>query len=144
MCGRYTQNLSWAEIHRLAGLIGQPRNLLPRFNIAPTTAVEVIRPAADGGAELVPMRWGLVPSWWRKPLKDMPATFNARAETVAEKPMFRIAFKSRRYIIAACGFYEWTGAPGSKTPHYFTAPSGEPLAFAALWSRRRIPKAESR
>jgi putative SOS response-associated peptidase YedK len=57
MCGRFTQNLSWAEIHRLAGLIGEPRNLAPRYNIAPTTPIEVIR-ASDAGNELVPMYWG--------------------------------------------------------------------------------------
>jgi hypothetical protein len=61
MCGRFTQNLSWAEIHRLADLIGQARNLAPRFNIAPTTPIEVIR-ASDAGNELVPMYWGLIPS----------------------------------------------------------------------------------
>ena len=93
MCGRFTQHLSWAEIHRLAGLIGQPRNLAPRYNIAPTTAMEVIR-SGDAGNELVPMRWGLVPSWWSKPLAELPATFNACAETVGEKPMCSSAFKS--------------------------------------------------
>ncbi len=134
MCGRFTQNLylSWAEIHRLAGLIGQPRNLAPRFNIAPTTPIEVIR-ASDAGKELVPRYWGLVPSWWKKPLKELPATFNARAETLAERPMFRGAFKYRRCIIPASGFYEWTGAKGAKTPHYFTARDGRLLAFAGLW-----------
>jgi putative SOS response-associated peptidase YedK len=101
MCGRFTQNLSWAEIHRLADLIGQPRNLAPRFNIAPTTPIEVIR-VADAGNELVPMYWGepcavLV----EKPLKELPATFNARAETLAERPMFRGAFKYRRCVIPA-------------------------------------------
>ena len=60
MCGRFTQQLSWAELHRLADLIGQPRNLAPRYNISPTTAIEVIRVAGDAN-ELVPMRWGLVP-----------------------------------------------------------------------------------
>lgn len=79
------------------------------------------------------MRWGLVPSWWKKPLKELPATFNARAETIAQKPMFRAAFKSRRCIIPASGFYEWTGRAGAKTPHYFSAVSGRPLAFAGLW-----------
>ena len=106
MCGRFTQRLSWEELHRLADLIGQPRNLAPRYNIAPTTQIEVLRPAETGGNELVQMRWGLVPGWWKKPLKDLPATFNARAETVAEKPMFRTAFKTRRCIIPASGFYE--------------------------------------
>src|SRR5208283_5451314 len=80
MCGRFTQHLSWAEMHRLAGIIGQPRNLAPRFNIAPTTPNDVIR-SVEAGNELVPMRWGLAPSWWRKPLSELPFTFNARAET---------------------------------------------------------------
>jgi putative SOS response-associated peptidase YedK len=70
-----------------------------------------------------------LPSWWKKPLKEIPATFNARAE----KPMFRGAFNSRRCIMPASGFYEWTGKAGAKTPHYFSAPSGEPLALAGLW-----------
>jgi hypothetical protein len=117
MCGRFTQNLSWEELQRLADLIGQPRNLAPRYNIAPTTQIEVIRPTADGN-ELTPMRWGLVPSWWKKPLNELPSTFNARAETVAEKPMFRAAFKSRRCIIPASGFYEWT-APASPWQNAF-------------------------
>ena len=108
MCGRFTQQLSWAELHRLADLIGQPRNLAPRYNISPTTPIEVIRVAGDGN-ELVPMRWGLVPYWWKKSLKEVPSTFNARAERVADGPMWRGAFKSRRCIIPASGFYEWTG-----------------------------------
>ena len=108
MCGRFTQHLSWEELHRLADLIGQPRNLAPRYNIAPTTQ-DRSHPPRGGGNELAPMRWGLVPSWWKKPLNELPSTFNARAETVAEKPMFRSAFKSRRCIIPASGFYEWTG-----------------------------------
>ncbi len=132
MCGRFTQNLSWAEIHRLAGLIGERRNLAPRYNIAPTTRIEVIRAAAAGN-EIVPMYWGLIPSWWKKPLEELPSTFNARAESVAERPMFRGAFKYRRCIIPASGFYEWTGAKGAKTPHYFTARDGRPLALAGIW-----------
>ena len=104
MCGRFTQHLSWAEIHRLADLIGQPRNLAPRFNIAPTTQIEVVR-TGEAGNELISMRWGLVPSWWKKSLGELPSTFNARAETVTEKPMFRAAFKARRCIIPASGFY---------------------------------------
>lgn len=133
MCGRFTQNLSWAELHRLAGLIGQPRNLLPRFNIAPTTPIEVIAANLKGENELVPMRWGLIPHWWKKPLNELPATFNARAETLSERPMFRGAYKYRRCVIPATGFYEWTGPRNARTPHYFTSRSGEPLAFAGLW-----------
>jgi putative SOS response-associated peptidase YedK len=139
MCGRFTQHLSWEELHRLADLIGQPRNLQPRYNIAPTTQIEVIRSTAAGN-QLVPMRWGLVPLWWKKPLNQLPATFNARAETVAEKPMFRSAFKARRCVIPAPGFYEWTGPKGEKTPHYFSARDGRPLAFAGLWESASHPE----
>lgn len=139
MCGRFTQHLSWEEIHRLAGLIGAPRNLRPRYNIAPTTRIEVMRPA-KGGHELLPMRWGLVPFWWKKQLKELPATFNARAETIAEKPMFRSAFKSRRCVIPASGFFEWTGEKGARTPHYFSAPDGRPLALAGLWESAPNPQ----
>ncbi|MCQ4188574.1 SOS response-associated peptidase family protein [Methylocystis suflitae] len=68
MCGRFTRHLSWEELHRLANLIGQPRNLAPRYNIAPMTQIEVIR-LAQTGKELAPMRWGLVPLWWKSSLK---------------------------------------------------------------------------
>ena len=91
------------------------------------------------------MRWGLVPYFWKKSLKEVPATFNARAETVAEKPMFRDAFKRRRCIIPASGFFEWTGEKGGKQPHLFTAADGSPiLAFAGLWDRWIDPATERR
>jgi putative SOS response-associated peptidase YedK len=93
MCGRFTQAYTWAEVHAFLDVIGPPRNLRPRYNIAPTTQIDVLRPRKEG-RELVSMRWGLVPVWWKKPLNELPSTFNARAETVAEKPMFRSAFKS--------------------------------------------------
>ena len=89
------------------------------------------------------MRWAF-PVWWKKPLNELPATFKARAETVAEKPMFRAAFKSRRCVIPASGFYEWTGKAGAKTPHYFSVPDGRPLAFAALWESRRDPESDAK
>jgi putative SOS response-associated peptidase YedK len=140
MCGRFTQNYTWAEVHAFLSVFGPPRNLQPRYNIAPTTTVDVIRLGKHGGRELVPMRWGLIPFWWKKSLKEVPATFNARAESVADKPMFRAAFKERRCIIPASGFYEWTGAKGDKQPHLFTAADGSPiLAFAGLWDRWRDP-----
>ncbi len=123
MCGRFTQAYSWSEVHAFLDLIGPARNLRPRYNIAPTTTIDVVR-SGEGGRELVPMRWGLVPSWWKKPLNELPSTFNARAETVAEKPMFRSAFKSRRCIIPASGFYEWTGPKGDKNAALF---------FVAVW-----------
>jgi putative SOS response-associated peptidase YedK len=139
MCGRFTQAYTWAEVQAFLDLTGPARNLRPRYNIAPTTTIDVARPSA-AGRELVPMRWGLVPSWWKKPLRELPSTFNARAETVTSKPMFRSAFKSRRCIVPASGFYEWTGAPGAKIPHYFSSFSREPVAFAALWENWREPE----
>ncbi len=138
MCGRFTQHYTWAELHEALDVVGPPRNLRPRYNIAPTTTVDVIRLGGEGKRELVSMRWSLVPGWWKKPLKEVPATFNARAETVATKPMFRSAFRARRCIVPASGFYEWTAKAGDKQPHLFTAGDGAPvLAFAGLWESWR-------
>src|SRR5271169_6097011 len=138
MCGRFTQNYTWEEVHAFLRVFGAPRNLRPHYNIAPTDPVDVVRLNAEGQRELVSMRWGLVPFFWKKSLKEVPATFNARAESVAEKPMFREAFRRRRCIIPASGFFEWTGEKGDKQPHLFTAADGSPiLAFAGLWDRWR-------
>jgi putative SOS response-associated peptidase YedK len=141
MCGRFTQHYTWEQVHaflNVFGDLGMPRNLRPRYNIAPTTFIDVVttrvrnREIVD--REMVPMRWGLIPGWWKGTRKDVPATFNARAETVAEKPMFRGAFRHHRCIIPASGFYEWTGGKGARQPHFFTAADGAPvLAFAGLW-----------
>jgi putative SOS response-associated peptidase YedK len=136
MCGRYTYKLTWEEIVRLYRLtLDQPaQNTRARYNICPTTTIDTIV-ARDGKRKLVRMRWGLVPSWWSKPLKDLRlATFNARAETVAQKPMFRAAFKRTRCLIPVSGYYEWHNAPGGKQPWYFTARDGSPaLTVAGLW-----------
>ena len=139
MCGRFTQRYTWSEVHAFLSVVGAPQNLQPRYNIAPTTTIDAVRLGGQG-RELLSMRWGLVPPWWKKPLKQVPATFNARAETVAAKPMFRDAFRKRRCIVPASGFYEWTGGKGAKVPHLFTAGDGAPvLAFAGLWDRWRDP-----
>jgi putative SOS response-associated peptidase YedK len=116
-------------------VFGAPRNLRPRYNVAPTTNVDVIRLDREGRRELVSMRWGLIRFFWKKGSKEVPATFNARAETVAEKPMFRESFKRRRRcIIPASGFFEWTGEKGEKQPHLFSAADGSPiLAFVGRW-----------
>lgn len=138
MCGRFTQHYTWQEVQAFLSVFGASLNLRPRYNIAPTTEIDVVRLDREGRRELVRMRWGLVPGWWSKGLKDVPATFNARAETAAQKPMFRNSFAQRRCIIPASGFYEWTGGKGAKCPHLFTAADGSPvLAFAGLWDRWR-------
>ena len=98
-------------------MFGAPQNLRPRYNIAPTTTVDVVRLNAEGQRELVSMRRALVPGWWERPLKELPATFNARAETVAEKPIFRGVSRARLRIIPASGFYEWTGEKTDQHPH---------------------------
>ena len=139
MCGRFTQTYTWREVHDLYDLTGAARNLQAHYNIAPTDTVEVVRPAA-GAAELVPMRWGLIPYWWKKPLKQLPATFNARAESVADKPMFRDAFKRHRCIIPASGYYEWIKRPDGKQPYYVSAADGGVLSIAGLWDRWKNPE----
>ena len=108
------------------------RNLPARYNICPTDTIDTVV-EEDGKRDLVPMRWGLVPWWWKKRAKDVPATFNARAETISEKPIFRDAFKRRRCLIPASGYYEWQGTPTGKQPYYFSTENGSPLSIAGLW-----------
>ena len=96
MCGRFTNKLTWEEIVRLYRLTIQapPHNLRPRYNLCPTDPVDVVT-ERDGNRDFVRMRWGLVPSWWPKPLKELKAaTFNARAETVAEKALLSGCLRS--------------------------------------------------
>ncbi len=135
MCGRFTYRLTWEEIVRLYRLTVPhiARNVQARYNVCPTTAIDTVV-ERDGKRELIPMRWGLVPSWWSKPLKELRvSTFNARVETVAQKPFFRDAFKRTRCIIPASGYYEWRDTPYGKQPYYFTAADGSPLSIAGLW-----------
>jgi putative SOS response-associated peptidase YedK len=86
------------------------------------------------------MRWGLVPWWWKKPLKQVPASFNARAESVADKRMFRDAFKRHRCIIPANGYYEWEKRPDGRQPYFVSAADGSVLSFAGLWDRWQNPE----
>lgn len=137
MCGRFTLIEPGATLAKFLETLDRPfivpffPKYVPRFNIAPTQSIPVIR-INDDKTEVVPMRWGLVPSW-SKSLKG-PPMFNARAETVTEKPSFSTAFKIRRCIVPASGFYEW-----HVKPHYITLASGEPMAFAGLWESWSSP-----
>ena len=143
MCGRFTAKMTWAEIVALYRLTMEapPHNMPPRYNVCPTDPVDVVR-ERDGERELVPMRWGLVPRWWSKTLKDVRmATFNARAETVETKPFFRDAFKRNRCLIPMSGYYEWQDTPAGKQPYYFTARDGSPILTAAgLWDSLEEPR----
>ena len=133
MCGRFTQAYMWRELVALYRLTQPAANLQARYNIAPTTTVDVVIPRAADRLELVKMRWGLIPSWWKRTAKEVPATFNARAETVTTKPMFRAAYKRSRCVIPASGYYEWKATPTGKQPYYISAADGSVLSFAGLW-----------
>ena len=105
MCGRFTRNYTWEQIRALYRLTAPAAipNLQPRFNACPTDPADTIV-EHDGMRELVEMRWGLVPYWWSKPLKELRlATFNARVETVTTKPFFREPFKKKRCLMPVSG-----------------------------------------
>jgi putative SOS response-associated peptidase YedK len=143
MCGRFTRNYTWAQIHAMYSIVpvGGIPNLRPDYNVCPTDNIDAIVPEF-ANRKLVPMRWGLVPIWWKKPLKELPATFNARAETIAEKPMFRDAFKRFRCLIPDTGYYEWKATPEGKQPYYFTRRDGEVMTFAGMYSTWTDPKSK--
>jgi putative SOS response-associated peptidase YedK len=153
MCGRFTRMYTWAQLHALYMLAfdgtsdlrewdkpqARRSNLQPRYNICPTTEIDAVV-EKDGVRRLVSMRWGLIPRWWKKTVKELPATFNARSDSVAEKPMYRDAFKRRRCIIPASGYYEWRkGEDGGREPHYFCRADDEVLSLAGLWDEWTDP-----
>jgi putative SOS response-associated peptidase YedK len=143
MCGRYVLKEPLDLLQRLfAYSSSEIRQLRPRYNIAPTTKIPVVRCGPDGKRELVEMRWGLIPAWAKDP-KTLPPMINARSESIASKPSFRTAYKSRRCLIPASGYYEWQkrGA-GPKQPFYFHASNDAPFAFAGLWEYWRPPEGE--
>jgi putative SOS response-associated peptidase YedK len=146
MCGRATYKLTWEEIVALYRLtLGPaPHNFQPRFNVCPTTTIDAIV-AEDGKRELIRARWGLIPNWWKKPIKELKlATFNARAETVTTKPFFRGVFKRKRCLIPVSGYYEWEDRPDGKQPWYFTARDGSPaLTIAGLWDEWKDPETKA-
>lgn len=138
MCGRYLLRAPLDLLQR-AFRFGERPNLAPRYNIAPTQTVPIVRRARGGeGRELALVRWGLVPAW-AKDLSIGSRMINARAEGIATKPAFRAAFKARRCLVPADGFYEWAKLDGRKQPMLIRLRSGEPFAFAGLWEIWRSP-----
>jgi len=134
MCGRYTLYSSPAAVAQEFGLAEVPE-LFPRFNIAPTQTVAVVREMPDAqGRELAFLRWGLIPHW-----ADDPSIgnrmINARSETAAAKPSFRKAFRARRCLVVADGFYEWQKTSGGKQPYLIGLKSNRPFGLAGLWER---------
>ena len=106
--------------------------LTPRYNICPTQPVLCVRQSSSGENEAVHLRWGLVP-FWAKDLKMGARMFNARSETAATKPSFRAAFKSRRCLVFADGFYEWKKEGQQKQPYYISRRDDKPFCLAGLW-----------
>jgi len=131
MCGRFA---FYSPSEATAALFGVNGALAvePRYNIAPTQFVAAIRDNDEKQRELVMLRWGLVPFWAKDPAVGN-RMINARAETVAEKPSYRAAFRHRRCVVLADGFYEWHREGDVKIPHFISLASGEPFALAALW-----------
>jgi putative SOS response-associated peptidase YedK len=140
MCGRFTMRTPLAEVARAFDLPPQaferPGGWQMRFNIAPSQQVAAVRRHDAGGREAAWLRWGLVPAW-----ADDPAIghrmINARSETADTKPAFREAFRRRRCLVAADGFYEWKRGAKPKQPYYIRLADDGPFAFAGLWERWR-------
>ena len=131
MCGRYSITTDPDALRLIFG-VRVVQNLIPRWNVAPTQEVPVVREDRGGARELTIMRWGLVPSW-SKDIGIGAKLINARAETVAEKPTFRAAFRHRRCLVPADGFYEWQAIGGRKQPWRVVRHDRAPFAFAGLW-----------
>jgi len=136
MCGRYTLRTSPVTVATLFDVSVPSWN--PRYNIAPTQQAPVIRANASGGFELATPRWGLVPSW-SKDRKRAASMINARGETVASKPSFRSAFRNRRCLALADGYYEWRLSQSGKQPFHATPVDSEFWCFAAIWESWRDP-----
>lgn len=132
MCGRYELHTRTSEIARRfdAQLIGSMQESAPRYNVAPSTAVPVVR-AARHGRVLEPMSWGLVPSWCKDLSGQKP--INARVETVFDKPMFRSGIRRRRCLIPADGFYEWKPSGTRKQPYWIGMADNALFAFGGIW-----------
>lgn len=137
MCGRFTRFHSWADIHEMYRLLPSTetgRNTEARYNIAPTEDVYFVTADEDGGQKVRQGRWWLVP-WWAK---EMPkgAMFNARIETADTSSAFKDAWKSKRCLIPADGFYEWTRnqSDGGRDPWFIHLAGKQPFSFAGLWA----------
>lgn len=132
MCGRFSLFTPGEKIENQFG-VTIDHDLEPRYNVAPTQPVAAVRLNQAGNArEFTYLTWGLIPSWSKDP-KIGSRLINARSETVAEKPFFRSAFKRRRCLIPATGFYEWQRQGDRKQPMFIYAADGDPFGLAGLW-----------
>jgi putative SOS response-associated peptidase YedK len=142
MCGRFTLTFDPAEASEGFEDATFPAKFAPRYNIAPTQPVLAVPNDGRNTADF--FVWGLIPSWAKDP-EIGNKLINARGETLAEKPSFRGAYKYKRCLILADGFYEWKTEPGSKTkiPHFIHLKTGKPFAFAGLWDEWHSPEGSS-
>jgi putative SOS response-associated peptidase YedK len=140
MCGRFTFNIPPELLAELFGL-PEPPAIVPRYNIAPTQMVPVVRQHPDGQNRLDLLRWGLIPSW-AKDLSVGARMINARSETLTEKPAFRQAAKYRRCLVPASSFFEWKTQGKAKQPWLIRLRDGSPMVFAGLWETWKSPGGE--
>lgn len=140
MCGRYALNATSQQLMDHFELV-KSVDFSARFNIGPTSVVPVIRQSPEGERVAGLLKWGLVPNWSQDPSNGAKMN-NARAETVADKPSFGGAFRRRRCLIPATGFYEWKTVGKIKQPYFIRYKSGELMAMAGLWESWRNPSGE--
>jgi len=133
VCGRYAF-FSPAESVRKLFDVEVPLEIAPRYNIAPTQYVPVVRQGGEHGRQLAMLYWGLVP-FWAKDKAVGNRMINARAESLAEKPSFRNALRKRRCLVLADGYYEWRSQGGARQPYFIHRRDGQPFAMAGLWER---------
>jgi len=139
MCGRYAVTSSPEAIRALFRYADLP-NFPPRYNIAPTQPIAIVR-LEQGGRRFALVRWGFIPSWARDP-KQVSLMFNARGETVVEKPAYRAAMRRRRCLVPADGFYEWRRVGSRSQPYYVRRKDRKPFAFAGVWETWTGPNGE--
>jgi putative SOS response-associated peptidase YedK len=139
MCGRYAIVADPKALREMFGYAEMP-NFPPRYNVAPTQPVPVVR-MAEGRREFALLRWGLIPSWVKDP-RTFSLLINARAESVLDKPAFRNAMRRRRCLLPADGFYEWKREGEAKRPYFVRLKSRRPMAFAGLWETWAGPNGE--
>jgi putative SOS response-associated peptidase YedK len=143
MCGRFTRDITWEQVHAFSqglDLILPPEQPEPSWNVAPTQNSWVLVADPAGGAARQ-MRWGLLPSWAKDSTLGV-SLINARLETVASKPAFRSAWKARRCLVPASGYYEWRLEDGIKQPYWIHDASSPVLMFAGLWENWKTPAAD--
>ena len=139
MCGRYSLIADIGELQERFGFDGSELTHAPRYNVAPTQMALTVTNGSERRGSY--MRWGLIPSW-AKSASAGNRMINARAETLAERHSFRIAFQRRRCLVLADGFCDWQRKGSGKRPMRIAMASGEPFAFAGLWDAWRDPKGE--